>query len=54
MNTPDCQRVYPVLDKVGVGGEGKPGVWWATIASMLYMDIRWVWSIRVEDRTNTH
>ena len=20
MNTPDCQRVYPVLEKVGVGG----------------------------------
>ena len=23
MNTPDCQRVYPVLEKVGVGGEGE-------------------------------
>ena len=25
MNTPDCQRVYPVLDKVGVGGEWRQG-----------------------------
>ena len=22
MNIPDCQRVYPVLEKVGVGGRG--------------------------------
>ena len=25
MNTPDCQRVYPVLEKVGVGARGGQG-----------------------------